>query len=196
MKGFCRVRLRLKYYILYLFVSGHQNWNKKKKLSSKIIIEKLLNGKYEKHLAQQNTVINIRTIENASRKLDFLLTTAVIIFLGVSSIIILGTLNSCCHQLVHNSLRFASFGPVIIFRPVLITIHEPSPSYLTQNFRWISISWDCPNYLDSTVAIKLWKKIFLFHLETLTSSQAFVDITWGKQMGNATARHGKIFPLF
>lgn len=73
MKGFCRV--------LYLFVSGHQNWNKKKKLSSKIIIEKLLNGKYEKHLAQQNTVINIRTIENASRKLDFLLTTAVIILL-------------------------------------------------------------------------------------------------------------------
>ena len=81
MKGFCRVRLRLKYYILYLFVSGHQNWNKKKKLSSKIIIEKLLNGKFEKHLAQQNTVINIRTIENASRKLDFLLTTAVIILL-------------------------------------------------------------------------------------------------------------------
>lgn len=165
MKGFCRVRLRLKYYILYLFVSGHQNWNKKKKLSSKIIIEKLLNGKYEKHLAQQNTVINIRTIENASRKLDFLLTTAVIIllktlgskvlyigytfFLGVSSIIILGTLNSCCHQLVHNSLRFASFGPVII-------------SSSTENYTWAKSFMPDPEFQVNQHKLRLFQ-LFRFN---------------------------------
>ena len=44
-------------------------------------------------------------------------------FLGVSSIIILGTLNSCCHRLVHNSLCFASFAPVII-------------SSSTENYTW------------------------------------------------------------